>query len=142
MVKPVLTVHDLDIAARTVYGEARGEPASGRLAVAHVLMNRWASKKWFGASTLAGVCLMPFQFSCWNQDDPNLPSLKSLDYTRPILRDCLRDTLFAYECKDMYDPTGGATHYYAFGKIAKPKWVATGIETTQIGGHAFYAGID
>lgn len=44
---------DLACLARNVYYEARGEPASGQLAVAQVTMNRWASGRYAG--TLCGV---------------------------------------------------------------------------------------
>lgn len=36
-----LDMYDLEVAARTVWGEARGEPPEGRLAVARVIVNRW-----------------------------------------------------------------------------------------------------
>ena len=45
--------HDIDILARTIYGEARGEKTAGKKAVACVIMNRYKSKKWFAGKTIA-----------------------------------------------------------------------------------------
>lgn len=54
--------------AEAIYHESRGEPISGRIAVAHVIMNRVSSKR-FPDSTckvvhqkISGVC--QFYFSC------------------------------------------------------------------------------
>jgi len=69
------TLEDLIIAAKTLWGEARGDSVEGRLAVAHVFMNRWRSTggQWAKDDTLAKTCLRPWQFSAWNSNDPNLP---------------------------------------------------------------------
>ena len=63
--------HDIDILARTIYGEARGEIEEGKRAVGLCILNRYKSKKWFSANTIAEVCQKPLQFSCWNKNDPN-----------------------------------------------------------------------
>ena len=39
--------NDLDILARTLYGEARGEGTEGMEAVANVIMNRYRKPKWY-----------------------------------------------------------------------------------------------
>lgn len=59
--------HDIDILARTIYGEARGEKTAGKKAVACVIMNRYKAKKWFSGKTIAETCQKPWQFSCWNK---------------------------------------------------------------------------
>ena len=66
---------DVDALARTVFGEARGECLSGQEAVASVILNRVAFSGrrggyWWG-NTVYEVCHKPWQFSCWNQNDPN-----------------------------------------------------------------------
>ena len=57
---------DLDILARTLYGEARGEYSSSGpaalIAVGNVIVNRFEKGGRFG-KTLAEVCLKPKQFS-------------------------------------------------------------------------------
>ena len=64
----MMDASDLFTLARTVYGEARGESDQGRAAVAHVVLNRFRSDKWFSAGTIEAVCRKPSQFSCWNND--------------------------------------------------------------------------
>ena len=74
---------DTDILARTIYGEARGESISGQEAIASVILNRVAFAKrrgryWWG-NTIAGVCLAPWQFSCWNENDLNRKIIERAD---------------------------------------------------------------
>jgi len=76
-----MTDYDFEIMAKTIYGEARGESRQGQKAVACVIFNRFRSGKWFAAKTLAGVCLKPLQFSCWNKSDPNSQILANLPYS-------------------------------------------------------------
>jgi len=59
---------EVDILTLTIYGEARGEPIEGQVAVGNVIANRKKNNK---ASTYAEICLAPDQFSCWNENDPN-----------------------------------------------------------------------
>ena len=74
--KTIINTEDIDVLARTIYGEARGEykrPDGGiasLIAVANVVMNRLKAKTWYGM-TVKEVCQKPFQFSCWNKQDPN-----------------------------------------------------------------------
>ena len=65
-----------EIAARTLYGEARAEPEEGQRAVARVLVNRMRDGRW--GKNLWSVCLWPFQFSCWLPRDPNLIQIAML----------------------------------------------------------------
>lgn len=130
-----LDLFDLDIAARTVWGEARGEPQDGRLAVAHVLVNRWRVDD---GATLEAICHKPSQFSCWNKDDPNEPRVRAASWDDPNLRACLRAVLEALDPHSQ-DLTGGARHYCAIGKT--PDWIEGRQPTVTIGRHHFYAGI-
>lgn len=54
---------DVDIIARTIMGEARGESGQGKAAVGHVIVNRTKADKWY-SGTIFEVCRKPFQFSC------------------------------------------------------------------------------
>ena len=130
--------HDFSIMARTIFGEARGEPREGQLAVAHVILNRWQSGRWFARHTIEGTCLVRLQFSCWNHDDPT--------YRRMTLASSAELAPFVEIAKEAYenhslDPTLGATHYYA-ESISEPQWAAGKTPTIQIGHHIFYKGID
>lgn len=64
------------VVALTVYGESRGEPPEGIIAVINVIKNRFLSTERFSSfKTYQSVCLSPKQFSCWNEGDPNLTEL-------------------------------------------------------------------
>ncbi|RYE62086.1 MAG: cell wall hydrolase, partial [Oxalobacteraceae bacterium] len=72
-----VTEQDRDVLARTVWGEARGEGINGMVAVAWTIRNRVEDAKdrsWWGEG-YSGVCQRPYQFSCWNSNDPNYPYL-------------------------------------------------------------------
>ncbi len=121
----------LEIAARTVWQEARGEPEEGQRAVAHVIVNRLKSGRW--GRSLASVCLWDRQFSGWNNSDPNRIAACTLPDDNPALsrfREFLSDALSGGA-----DLTWGATHYFN-PKIVNPDW-ATGKKFVQIGNHRF-----
>lgn len=133
-----LTLHDIDIATKTVWGEARGESEEGRLAVAHVLLNRWRSGKWFARATLAATCQRKWQFSCWNEGDPNRPKLEALTPGDNGYLGCMAAVVEAL--KGAGDPTGGATHYHTIS--VTPDWSRGKEPSTVIGHHKFYRNID
>jgi N-acetylmuramoyl-L-alanine amidase len=127
---------DAKLLARCVWGEARGESILGKLAVAHVVLNRVKAKSYYGGS-VREVLLKPLQFSCFKEDDPNLAKILSLDPSNPDLAYCqaVADTSLL---TGNPDPTGGATHYHAAG--TRPSWVGSpqmGF-LRQIGNHLFY----
>lgn len=64
---------DRDLLAWTLWGEARSETLAGQIAVAWTIRSRvndGKAKSWWGEG-YAGVCQKPYQFSCWNKNDPN-----------------------------------------------------------------------
>ena len=83
--RPVkMTEYDLQIFARTLFGEARGEGDEGLEAVACVILNRFRANKWFTGyemqngkkiPNVAQTCLKKAQFSCWNKNDVNYKML-------------------------------------------------------------------
>lgn len=125
-----------EIGAMTVWMEARGEGMIGMTAVAHVIANRLASRRW--GSTIASVCLAPFQFSCWNDRDPNREAM-----ARAPDADLSDADEAMYKAQEgiTEDPTNGATHYYAVG-TPTPAWAQppAKLEVT-IGRHNFYSGV-
>jgi N-acetylmuramoyl-L-alanine amidase len=122
------------IAVRTLYGEARGEPEEGQRAVAHVLLNRLKDGRW--GKSLAEVCLSRLQFSCWNASDTNRALMAALPDDDATLTK-LADVLDAARKGDK-DPTKGATHYFATSMIQPPKWAIGATFCGQIGRHKFY----
>lgn len=124
---------DEQVALRTLYGEARGEPPEGQLAVAHVFLNRMKDGRWGGS--LATVCLARLQFSCWNASDPNRPLMAALQDDGaelaklwPILE----------QARTGKDPTNGATHYFSDTMIKPPEWAVGATFCGQVGRHKFY----
>lgn len=132
----LLTQEDLMIAARTVWGEARGEPYDGKLAVACVMVNRWrrVDGQFARDDTLASACLRHLQFSAWNAGDPNFAALQRVQVDDQVFRECLRAVLVAVDA--VADPTVGAVHYHAKGVL--PDWARGHRPSATIGGHLFY----
>lgn len=145
-----LDSEDVLVLTLTVYGEARGEPEQGRLAVAWTAVNRWRSGKWFAEESLAGTCRKKWQFSAWNLDDPNAALLESIRLSKEpwlavmgseMLRECLYCALAAVHGLQP-DPTMGATHYYSYDVVERPKWASPDLSIGRIGGHEFFKGVD
>src|SRR5271168_1942669 len=65
---------EVQILARTAWGEDRSGSVLGMQAVINAIMNRVAHPSWWGTSALS-VCLMREQFDCWLPDDPNRAKL-------------------------------------------------------------------
>lgn len=135
-----VTELDIRVLAQTVWGEARGEPAEGRIAVAHVVLNRLRSRKWFGGRSVTEVCMRPWQFSCWNESDPNFRSMHFLTLDQEPFQDAYLAALAAIRGYTP-DPTGGATHYHATS-IKPPAWARGQTPCATIGRHVFFKGID
>lgn len=137
---------DIDSLARTLWGEARGESLAGQEAVAHVILNRVAiaqarERMWWG-NTIREVCRKPYQFSCWNHDDPNYIKLMAVTPRDPVFAQCLRIARRAVHgaLSHSKDPTDGATHYHT--DVIMPSWARGQNPTALIGRHVFYRILD
>jgi N-acetylmuramoyl-L-alanine amidase len=124
---------DLDIAARTLWMEVRGESDEGQRAVAHVLVNRVKTGRW--GNTLTSVCLWPYQFSSWNTGDSNRKAMSFITESDPILHKMYSYMVAAQGNEP--DLTNGATHYYA-AWISEPLWVKGATFCGQFGKQRFY----
>lgn len=130
---------DIDILARTLYGEARGEPREGIEAIACVVLNRVADPRW--PDRIAAVCLQPRQFSCWNVNDANLRSMLLADVTDPRFNECFAIAGWSVD-RGRPDITKGATHYVNPAALKQlPAWFDAHKVTARIGRHVFLAGI-
>ena len=136
----MLLLADLEIAARTVWGEGRGESWEGKIAIAFTLINRWREDRGQFArdDTLATACLRHVQFTAWNMGDPNFEKLHEVQWNDASLRECLKAVLHALDHPGD-DPTAGARHYHA--KSVKPSWIKGHRPSAEIGGHLFYNNI-
>ncbi|MHA6180447.1 cell wall hydrolase [Pseudomonas mohnii] len=134
------TDKERDVLARTLWGEARGESLSGKIAAAWTIRNRvfdGKAKSWWGEG-YAGVCQKPYQFSCWNKTDPNYQFLIGLKQIPS--RELAQCRVVADQVIDgeVPDPTGGATHYYAVSMKKPPDWAEKAKQTLKLGGHVFF----
>lgn len=138
------TNRDVLVLARTIYGEARGELASyGRKslqAVANVVINR--ARTGYRGSSVADVCLKPWQFSCWNAKDPNRAKIigLTLQSGNADFRACF-EVAEQVIAGDLGDITDGARHYHSIS--VHPAWANDphGSITARIGRHIFYKGV-
>lgn len=143
-VPPDIAADPVQVLARTVWGEARGEPVRGQEAVAAVVLNRVAraaargGRWWWGAS-IVEVCLKPWQFSCWNPADPNRARLLAVTADNRAFDQALRIARRAV-AGTLPDPTGGATHYHARG--IHPPWAWRAVPCAEIGRHLFYNSVE
>ncbi|MBN8521745.1 MAG: cell wall hydrolase [Alphaproteobacteria bacterium] len=128
-----------DILARTLWGEARGEPQAGIEAVASVILNRVriAQAKggyWWGTDIIS-VCQKPYQFSCWNKSDPSYSKLIAVTERNKHFVQCVMIARRAL-AEQIRDITGGATHYHA--DYVSPYWITGQTPTLRVGRHIFY----
>ncbi len=137
---------DLITMALTVWAEARGESVSGQTAVAWVIKNRWLNPRWWSRhpgdaitdDTITAVCKEPYQFSCWNPNDPNRVKLTDIktqqraDF-KAILTICRMVLEGEYS-----DPTNCADHYCTSKIVNHVKWTKGRKPCAVIGRHSFY----
>ena len=128
---------ETEILARTVYGEARGEPMEGRIAVAAVILNRVAASQFRRDETIMGACLRYRQFSCWNRADANFSVIAGSRLDTATYIACVQAALRALAGED---PSGGATHYHT--KSSRPAWSRGKKPCATIGGHKFFNDVD
>lgn len=134
----------VDVLARTLYGEARGESVRGKEAVAAVVVNRVARAeahggRWWWGGDVVSVCLKPWQFSAWNPGDPNRATILAVTAENKTFASCLRIARRAV-AGTLADPTGGATHYHAL--TVHPPWAWRHTPCAQIGNHLFYDDVE
>ncbi len=131
---------DVEILARTLYGEARGEVKTcgqqALIAVGNVIMNRVHQGIWYGR-TIRGVCLYPYQFSCWNEGDMNLGTLLRVTSDKPVFQECL-EVAYAVAHMMVSDVTMGSDHYFSTDMGGSPRWAQYADEKVHIGKHRFY----
>ena len=126
--------YEIELLARTIWGEARGEGQQGMQAVANVIMNRVNKGGWYGA-TVEDVVKKPYQFSTWNSNDPNRAKAEAVTVNDVQYWTATKLAALAYNGQ-LADLTSGATHYHA--RYAAPSWAKGQTPTAVIGNHVFY----
>lgn len=134
-------MQDLEIFAKTIYGEARGEfeqidgGLASLIAIGNVIMNRVRGKAWYG-NTVKEVCFKPKQFSCWNHHDPNRNHLLQLGFHQNEIYDkcCIIATRLMED--QLLDLTKESNHYHTIN--IRPFWVQNRKPQFRIRSHVFY----
>jgi len=115
------TSSDLYLMARCIYGEARGEPYMGKVAIGAVIMNRVKSKDF--PNTIAGVIYQPKAFSVVADGQISLtPDQECINAARDAMNGV--------------DPTGGCVFYYNPNKTSN-KFMHSLPTVITIGSHRF-----
>lgn len=113
--------NDIKLMANAVYGEARGEPYEGQVAVAAVILNRVESPSF--PNTVAGVIFEPGAFTAvsdgqiWLTPD---------DTAKRAVLDAING----------WDPTNNAIYYFN-PETATSKWIWSRPQIKKIGRHIF-----
>jgi spore germination cell wall hydrolase CwlJ-like protein len=121
------TLPDVKLLALLLWHEARGESVLGRLAVAHVAINRVGKQSWYGRD-IREVVTKPYQFSCFNDDN------FAIHYDEV----CMTVAELALGGATV-DVSQGATHYHA--DYVSPTWAADMVHLVTIGRHLFYKAV-
>ncbi|HEX2926526.1 MAG TPA: spore cortex-lytic enzyme [Ruminiclostridium sp.] len=109
--------------ARTINGEARGEPFEGQVAVAAVILNRVNNGKF--PKTLAGVIYQPGAFEAVTNGQIYVP-ISSKSTVVKAARDAISG----------WDPTDGCLYYWN-PATAKSKWIWSRKVKYKVGKHWF-----
>ena len=112
---------DLNLLARLISAEARGESYVGQVAVGAVVLNRVKHSSF--PNSISGVIYQPGAFSCLNDGQFWQPVA---DSSYKAARDALNG----------WDPSGGAIYYYN-PVTAKSQWIRSRPIIATIGKHVF-----
>ena len=112
---------DVNLLARVIYGEARGEPYTGQVAVGAVIMNRIKSSSF--PNTLSGVVYQSGAFDAVSDGQVNLTPDST---AKKAAQDAING----------WDPSYGAIYYFN-PSTATNKWIWSRPMTITIGKHRF-----
>ena len=112
---------DLYLLSCCIYGEARGESYTGKVAVAAVILHRVASSKF--PNSISGVIYQAGAFTCVSDGQINLGTND----------ECTRA---AQDAMNGWDPSGGALYYFN-PATATSKWIWSRPQIVTIGKHIF-----
>lgn len=117
------TTTDLQLMARAINGEARGEPYEGQVAVGAVILNRVKSSKF--PNTIAGVIYQSGAFTAVADGQINV----AISEESTVIK-------AAQDAMNGWDPTGGAIYYFN-PATATNKWIWSRPLIKTIGKHRF-----
>lgn len=114
---------DIQLMARAINGEARGEPYEGQVAVGAVILNRVKSSQF--PNTIAGVIYQSGAFTAVSDGQINHP----IDEGSSVFK-------AAQDALNGWDPTNGCTYYFN-PSTATNKWIWSKTIVKTIGKHNF-----
>lgn len=112
---------DLNLLSRVVYGEARGEPYKGMVAVAASVLNRVADSRF--PNTIAGVVYQAGAYTCVSDGQINLEPNET---AKKAAQDAING----------WDPTSGCIYYFN-PSTATSSWIWSRPQVLKIGKHIF-----
>ncbi len=114
---------DVQLLARAINGEARGEPYEGQVAVGAVILNRVKASNF--PNTISGVIYQPGAFTAVSDGQINV----ALEDSATVVK-AARDAL------NGWDPSGGAIYYFN-PNTATNSWIWSRPLIKTIGKHRF-----
>ena len=114
---------DIQLMARAINGEARGEPYEGQVAVGAVILNRVKDSKF--PNTISGVIYQSGAFTAVADGQINAPIAENSTVYKA-----------AQDAMNGWDPTGGAIYYFN-PNTATNKWIWSRPVIKTIGKHRF-----
>lgn len=114
---------DIQLMARAINGEARGEPYEGQVAVGAVILNRVKSSQF--PNTIAGVIYQSGAFTAVADGQINVPIEEGASVYKA-----------AKDAMNGWDPTGGCIYYFN-PDTATNKWIWSRPHVKTIGKHRF-----
>ena len=113
--------NDVNLLARLIYAESRGEPYTGQVAVGAVVLNRVKNSSF--PNTVAGVIYQKGAFSVVSDGQINLSPNETAKKA-------------AQDAMNGWDPSYGAIYYFN-PNTATSAWIWSRPQTVQIGNHRF-----
>jgi len=140
----LLETDDFLYLALTMWGEARSHGETGMRAVGHVIVNRAiVGANMWGGSEIRNVATHPYQFSCWNQNDPNRERMLNVHRLVPQSPDgqawkLAQAIAVQILTGNSNDPTHGATMYHT--TEVQPSWSRSSRhrQVANVANHVFY----
>ena len=114
---------DIQLMARAINGEARGEPYEWQVAVGAVILNRVKDSKF--PNSISGVIYQPGAFTAVSDGQINQPIKEGTTVYKA-----------AQDAKNGWDPTGGCIYYFN-PQTATNKWIWSRPHVKTIGKHRF-----
>ena len=117
------SISDVQLLARAINGEARGESYEGQVAVGAVILNRVKNPNF--PNSIAGVIYQPGAFTAVSDGQINIPIDKNTTVVKA-----------AQDALNGWDPTNGAIYYFN-PNTATSSWIWSRPFIKTIGKHRF-----